>query len=126
MKTSKAPKPSSPVKVYEYGKCSTCVKALKYLDARGVAYEKVDITERAPSLAELKAMREHGVDLRKLFNTSGLVYKEMKLSEKLPAMSEAEALKLLSSNGRLVKRPFVLGEGFGLVGFREEDWKKHF
>jgi arsenate reductase len=127
MKTSKAPKPSRrPLKVYEYAKCSTCVKALKFLDARGVAYEKVDITTQAPTLAELKAMRDQGVDLRKLFNTSGLVYKEMKLSEKLPGLSEAEALKLLSSNGRLVKRPFVLGEGFGLVGFRDEDWEKHF
>lgn len=127
MKTSKAPKPSSgPVKVYEYPKCSTCVKALKFLDARGADYKKIDMTADAPSVAELKRMLGYGVELKKLFNTSGLVYKEMKLSAKLPNMSEAEALKLLSGNGRLVKRPFVLGEDFGLVGFREEEWKKHF
>ncbi|RYZ95299.1 MAG: arsenate reductase family protein, partial [Proteobacteria bacterium] len=107
-------------------KCSTCVKALKFLDAQGAAYEKVDITLHPPSLAELKAMLGHGVELKKLFNTSGLVYKELKLSEKLPVLSEAEALKLLAGNGRLVKRPFVLGPDFGLVGFREEEWSARF
>ncbi|RYZ98015.1 MAG: arsenate reductase family protein [Proteobacteria bacterium] len=123
MKISKAPKPSKgSLKVYEYPKCSTCVKALKFLDASGVDYEKIDITLQPPSLAEFKTMLSHGVELRKLFNTSGLVYKEMKLSEKLPELSEAEALKLLSGNGRLVKRPFLLGPDFGLVGFREEEW----
>ncbi len=108
-------------KVYEYGGCSTCKKALKFLDARKVPYEKLDITTTAPSLAELKIMLGHVGELRKLFNTSGLVYKEMKLSEKLPAMSEKEALSLLAGNGRLVKRPFVLGDGFGMVGFKEEE-----
>lgn len=63
-------------------------------------------------------------DRKKLFNTSGLVYKEMKLSEKLPALSDEQALQLLAKNGKLVKRPFVLGDSWGLVGFREEDWKK--
>lgn len=126
MKTSKAPKHSKSVKVYEYAKCSTCVKALKFLDGRDVPYEKVDITTQAPSAGELKAMLAHVGSVKKLFNTSGLVYKEMKLSEKLPEMSEAEALKLLASNGRLVKRPFVLGEDYGLVGFREDEWKQHF
>lgn len=113
------------LKVYEYGGCSTCRKALKFLDARKVAYEKIDITERAPSPAELKAMLGHLGGVRKLFNTSGLVYKELKLSQKLPAMSEKDALALLASNGRLVKRPFVLGDGWGTVGFREEEWKRN-
>lgn len=115
------------VKIYEYAKCDTCRKALKFLTARGVAFSKVDITEKAPSPAELKAMLIHqGGDLRKLFNTSGVVYKELKLSEKLPSLSQAEALRLLASNGRLVKRPFLLGNDFGLVGFRENEWQKYF
>lgn len=112
------------LKVYEYAKCDTCRKALKYLDGRKAAYDKTDITLQAPSRAELKAMLGYVGDIRKLFNTSGVVYKEMKLSEKVPSMKEAEALDLLASNGRLVKRPFVLGDGFGFVGFKEEEWKK--
>ncbi len=113
------------LKVYEYGGCSTCRNALKFLDAEKVPFEKIDITETAPTLPELRAMLKHVGSLKKLFNTSGLVYKELKLSEKLPSMSEAEALALLAKNGRLVKRPFVLGEGFGLVGFKAEEWRKH-
>jgi arsenate reductase len=112
------------LKVYEYGGCSTCKKALKFLDARKVAYEKIDITAHAPSTSELKEMLGHVGEVRKLFNTSGLVYKEQKLSEKLPSLSEKEALALLAGNGRLVKRPFVLGAGWGVVGFKEEEWKK--
>lgn len=112
-------------KVYEYAGCSTCRKALKFLDAKKIPYEKHDITSIPPSPAELKAMLKQVKDVRKLFNTSGLVYKEMRLSEKLPGMSEKEALDLLAHNGRLVKRPFVLGSDFGLVGFKEEEWKKH-
>jgi arsenate reductase len=112
------------LKVYEYGGCSTCKKALKFLDAKKVPYEKTDITVKAPTPAELKKMLGYVGELRKLFNTSGLVYKEMKLSEKLPNMSEKDALALLASNGRLVKRPFVLAHDWGLVGFKEEDWKK--
>ena len=111
-------------KVYEYGSCSTCKKALKFLEAKGVPFEKIDITEQAPSMGELKAMLAVKGDLRKLFNTSGLVYKEMKLSEKLPTMSEKDALALLAKNGRLVKRPFVVSEGVALVGFKEDEWKR--
>jgi arsenate reductase len=110
-------------KVYEYSNCSTCKKALKFLDHKKVAYEKIDITTHAPTKQELTEMARH-VGLKKLFNTSGLVYKEMKLSEKLPHMSEAEAIALLASNGRLVKRPFVLGRDWGLVGFKQEEWAK--
>lgn len=113
-----------PWKVYEYSGCSTCKKALKFLDSKKVAYEKVDITSVPPSPTELKTMLGHVGELRKLFNTSGLVYKEMKLSEKLPSMSEKEALALLAKNGRLVKRPFVLGDGFGMIGFKEDEWKR--
>ena len=112
-------------KVYEYAGCSTCKKALKFLDAKKIPYEKIDITSVPPSPSELKQMLAHVGELKKLFNTSGLVYKELKLSEKLPSMSEKDALGLLAKNGRLVKRPFVLGDGFGMVGFKEEEWKEH-
>lgn len=112
------------LKVYEYGKCDTCRKALKFLDARQIAYEKIDITERAPTKKELEKMLGYVGEVKKLFNTSGLVYKEMKLAEKVPSMKEGEALALLATNGRLVKRPFVLGENWGTVGFKEDEWKK--
>ena len=112
------------LKVYEYSGCSTCKKALKFLDAKGVAYEKIDITTQPPTASELKEMLAQKGDIRKLFNTSGLVYKEMKLSEKLPGMSEKDALSLLAKFGRLVKRPFVLGGKWGTVGFKEDEWKK--
>ncbi|MGZ3650323.1 MAG: Spx/MgsR family RNA polymerase-binding regulatory protein [Bdellovibrionota bacterium] len=113
------------LKVYEYAGCSTCKKALKFLDAKKVPYEKIDITSKAPTVPELKEMLGHVGKIGKLFNTSGLVYKELKLSEKLPVMSEKEAITLLASNGRLVKRPFVLGDSWGgTVGFKEDEWKK--
>jgi arsenate reductase len=115
------------LKIYEYAKCDTCRKALKFLTAQGIAFEKIDINTQAPSRAELEKMLcLTGGDLRKLFNTSGVVYKEMKLGEKLPSLSQSAALSLLEKNGRLVKRPFVLGENSGAVGFREEEWKKLF
>lgn len=112
------------LKVYEYANCSTCKKALKFLDSKKIAYDKIDITAQAPTKAELKQMAAALGSIKPLFNTSGLVYKEMKLSEKLPGMSEAEAIALLASNGRLVKRPFVLGHGWSTVGFKEDEWKK--
>ncbi len=118
------------LKVYEYSKCSTCIKALKFLDAKKVKYQKLPIVDKAPTQKELKemlaALKERGGSLKNLFNTSGLVYKEMKLSEKFPSMTEAEAIKLLSENGKLVKRPFALGDKIALVGFKEDEWKKVF
>lgn len=118
------------LKIYEYAKCSTCVKALKWLDKKNIPYEKFPIVDKAPTQTELKEMlatlKAQGGSLRSLFNTSGLVYKEMKLSEKLPSMSEADALKLLASNGKLIKRPFVIGKGIHLVGFKEDEWKRSF
>lgn len=111
------------LKIYEYANCSTCKKALKFLDARKVPYTKIAIVETPPSLAELKKMLSHVKDLKKLFNTSGLVYREMKLGQKLPNLSEAEALKLLAANGKLIKRPFALSPTQGLVGFKEAEWK---
>lgn len=117
------------VKVYEYKSCSTCVKALKYLDAKKVVYTKLPIVETPPSLSELKLMLSYlkKVDgsFKNLFNTSGLVYREMKIGDKIKAgMTEEKALKLLSKNGKLIKRPFLLTKNNGTVGFKEDVWKK--
>lgn len=114
------------VRVYEYAKCSTCRQALKFLDARKTNYQAIPIVDQPPTVAELKAMLAYTGDLRRLFNTSGVVYREMGLGDKLKAMSEAEALALLSKNGKLVKRPFVLLKDRGLLGFKEEEWKVAF
>ena len=115
------------LKVYEYAKCSTCVKALKFLDSKKVSYKKLPIVEEPPTLKELtemlSALKARGGSIKNLFNTSGLVYKEMNLSQKLPEMSEKEALKLLSENGKLIKRPFAIGDQVYLVGFKEGDWQ---
>jgi arsenate reductase (glutaredoxin) len=112
--------------VYEYAKCSTCRKALKFLDARGVAYEKRPIVDAPPARAELEKFLSAGGDLRKLFNTSGELYREMKLSEKLKTMTPGAALELLSRHGKLVKRPFVLAGDVVLAGFDEARWKEVF
>jgi arsenate reductase len=115
------------IRVYEYANCSTCKKALKFLDQKKVSYERVPIVDRPPTMSELKDMLAHqNGELKKLFNTSGQLYRELGISEKLPKMSEAEALKLLSQHGKLVKRPFVLTGERGLVGFKEDEWKKAF
>jgi Spx/MgsR family transcriptional regulator len=115
------------LKIYQYGKCSTCVKALKFLANRKVSFAAVDITETPPTKAELEKMiKAYDGDFKKLFNTSGVQYRELKISEKIAQMTPAEAVKLLSGNGRLVKRPFVLVGDKGLVGFKEDDWKKLF
>ena len=109
--------------VYTYAKCSTCRDATRWLRDHGFTFEERPIYEQPPTLPELKRMLtlQNG-ELRKLFNTSGLEYKALDLKTTLPAMSKAEALTLLSSNGKLVKRPFVLGETVGLVGFQAERW----
>ena len=114
------------VKVYEYEGCSTCRKALKFLDARGVDYEAVPIVETPPSKTELKTMLKFTGDLRRLFNTSGVLYREMGVGERLKTLSEDEALALLAKHGKLVKRPFVLLKDRGLLGFKEDEWKASF
>ena len=114
-----------PIKVYSYKNCSTCKKAVKFLDQESIKAEVVDITETPPSKTELKKMlASYDGQLKKLFNTSGQVYREMNLSQKLPSMSQDEALGLLSGNGKLVKRPFVLIGNQGVVGFREDEWRE--
>ncbi|HEY6167004.1 MAG TPA: arsenate reductase family protein [Verrucomicrobiae bacterium] len=114
-----------PLRVYAYSGCGTCRKALKLLEARGVACEVIPIREQPPTRTELKRMLALcGGNVRKLFNTSGQTYKEMKLSERLPAMTQEEALDLLSKHGNLVKRPFVLTATSGTVGFNEDEWRR--
>lgn len=109
--------------VYTYSGCSTCRAAAAWLREQGVAFEERPIYERPPTMAELKRMLGFlGGDRRRLFNTSGLEYRRLDLKAKLPAMPEADALELLAGNGRLVKRPFLLGTDVGLVGFKPDVW----
>ena len=111
------------LRIYTYEKCGTCRNALKFLAARGMQTEVIPIRERPPSKVELKTMLGYlGGDLRRLFNTSGQDYKALNMKDKLTAMSEAEAIDLLSKNGNLVKRPFLLTKNAGAVGFKEEEW----
>ena len=106
-----------------YPKCTTCQKAKKWLDGNGITYTERRIVENNPSYEELKEWHaKSGLPLKKLFNTSGLMYKEMQLKDKLPAMSEDEQLKLLASNGMLIKRPLVMDGETVLVGFKEAQW----
>ena len=114
------------LRVYTYEKCSTCRKAVSFLNAHNVPHEVIPIRERPPTMAELRTMLGHVGELRRLFNTSGLDYRAMKLSERLPAMSLDEALELLAKNGNLVKRPFALTAKSGAVGFNEADWARLF
>jgi len=115
------------VKFYGYGQCSTCKKAQKFLESKRIEFENIPIVERPPSPSDLKKMLGFlKGDLRKLFNTSGQLYREMGMSQKIATLSESEALQLLSKHGKLVKRPFVLSDKAGLVGFQEAEWKKVF
>ena len=107
-----------------YPKCSTCQKAKKWLDEHNIEYTERHIVENNPSYQELKAWYEKsGLALKKFFNTSGLLYKEMELKSKLPSMSEEEQLKLLATNGMLVKRPIVVAGEKIFVGFKESEWE---
>lgn len=117
--------------VYEYAGCDTCRKALKYLDEKKIAYTKKPIVETPPSMAELKKMLDYlkaeGGSFRGLFNTSGVLYREMEIGDKIKAgLKEDEALRLLAKHGKLVKRPFLLADGRGTVGFKKEIWDKIF
>ncbi len=113
------------VKVYCYSKCTTCKKALKWLDDNGYKYELIDIKEKHPDEKTLRKYHKiSGLPLKKFFNTSGQIYRDMELSKKLPDMSEDEMFKLLSSDGMIVKRPLLVTDKSVLTGFKEEDWKK--
>ncbi len=107
-----------------YPKCTTCQKAKKWLDEKGIAYEERNIKENNPTFEELKEWRgKSGLPLKRFFNTSGMLYKELNLKDKLPNMSEEEQLKLLASDGMLVKRPIAVGADYVLTGFRESEWE---
>lgn len=111
--------------LYIYSKCSTCQNALKFLKQKKISFVCKEIVETPPSTEELRAMLSYmGGSLKKLFNTSGQLYREMQLTEKLQSMSEENAILLLSQHGMLVKRPFLLGDDFGLLGFKETEWSK--
>ena len=111
------------MKVLVYRKCSTCLKALKWLEVNQVVFDERPIKEENPSYEELKAWYEmSGLPLKKFFNTSGLLYKNMNLKEKLPSLSEEEQYDLLAEDGMLVKRPLIVAKDFVLVGFKEPEW----
>ena len=111
-------------RVYCHSKCTTCKRALAWLDSRGIAVEVVDIRAENPDAGTLReAWHMSGLPLRRFFNTSGQAYREGALSKKLPAMTEDEQLALLASDGMLVRRPLLIGDGVVLVGFREEEWE---
>ena len=109
----------------EYPPCSTCKKAKAWLDERNIAYTARHIKEQNPSYEELKAWQATGnLPLKKFFNTSGLAYRALELKDKLPTMSDEEQLRLLATDGMLVKRPIlVLDNGAVLTGFREKEWE---
>lgn len=110
-----------------YPKCSTCQKAKKWLDEHNISYTERHIVEENPTYEELKQWYENGdLPLKKFFNTSGMLYKEQKLKDKLPTMSEDEQLKLLATNGMLVKRPLIVDGNMVLTGFKEKEWAEKF
>ena len=107
----------------EYPKCTTCKKAKKWLEEKGIAFEDRHIVEANPTAEELKAWHEKsGLSLKRFFNTSGLLYKGMALKDKLPGMTDNEQYILLGEYGMLVKRPLIVADDFVLVGFREAEW----
>ena len=108
-----------------YPKCTTCQRAKAWLDANNISYELRDIKFERPTLDELTEWYgKSGLPLKKFFNTSGLLYKSLDLKNKLIEMSEKEMLELLATDGMLVKRPILVGDGFVLVGFKEAEWQE--
>ncbi len=108
-----------------YPKCTTCQRAKAWLDQRGTVVETRDIKLDRPTEADLRAWHaKSGLPLKRFFNTSGLLYKSLELKDKLPAMSEDEQFALLATDGMLVKRPILVGDGFVLTGFREKEWEE--
>ena len=109
----------------EYPKCTTCQRAKKFLDERGVAYTDRHIKEANPTAEELRTWwKASGLPLKRFFNTSGMLYKSLELKDKLPQMSEEEQLALLATDGMLVKRPILVGDDFVRIGFREKEWEE--
>jgi len=111
--------------IIEYPKCSTCKKAKKWLDSKGLKYETRHIVEDNPSYEELKEWYEKSdLPLKRFFNTSGMLYREKKLKDKLPNLSEDEQLKLLATDGMLCKRPIIITDDVILTGFKEKEWQE--
>ena len=111
------------VTVYCYDRCTTCKKALKWLDEKGIKYDLLDIKTQHPTAEQIKEYyNRSGLPLKRFFNTSGMAYREMELSKKLPSMSEEEQIELLASDGMLVKRPLLLAGNKVLTGFKEKEW----
>ncbi len=109
----------------QYPKCSTCKKAKKWLDEQEIKYSERHIVDDNPTYDELKKWHNiSGQPLKKFFNTSGMIYRDMKLKDKLPEMSEEEQLKLLATNGMLVKRPLIVKDDLVLIGFKETEWSE--
>lgn len=109
--------------VFTYKGCDSCRKATRWLAAKNITFKEISIRETPPTPTQLRLMLGFvGSDLRRLFNTSGQDYRALALKDKLPALSTDEAIALLAGNGNLIKRPFLLGNDVGLVGFRESDW----
>ena len=112
------------IQVYCYSRCTTCKKAIKWLDDNKIKYDLIDIKENHPDEKTLRMChKKSGLLLRRFFNTSGQIYREMELSKKLPDMSEDDMFKLLASDGMIVKRPLLIAGDTVLVGFKEEEWK---
>jgi arsenate reductase len=110
----------------EYPKCTTCKRAKKWLDDKGISYTDRHIVEDNPTFEELSGwFKRSGLQLKRFFNTSGLLYKSMQLKDKLPQMSDEEQLKLLATDGMLVKRPIIVTDDFVLTGFKEAEWEKY-
>ena len=113
------------IKVYCYDRCTTCKKALKWLDSEGIKYELIDIKSDHPNRREIeKYHKMSGLPIKRFFNTSGMKYRELKLKDKLPDMSEEEQFELLATDGMLVKRPIIVGDDFVLTGFKVKEWEE--
>lgn len=115
------------MRIYTYTQCSTCRKAVKWLQEQGIRFEEIPIREQPPSPEELRRMLsfQEG-EIKRLFNTSGGDYRELQLGRRLPSLSVDEAIALLAAKGNLVKRPFLLSKHGGLVGFKPEEWERFF
>lgn len=112
------------MKVYHYPGCSTCKKALAFLRSSKIDFLAINIVESPPTVDELSKMADAlNGEVKKLFNVSGEMYRELKLKDRIATTPKAELLKLLAANGKLVKRPFVIGKNVQLVGFREDEWQ---
>lgn len=110
-----------------YPKCTTCIKARKWLEENNIEFTSRHIVEENPNVEELKTfIKLSGLPTKKFFNTSGMLYREMNLKDKLTTMSDDEMINLLATNGMLVKRPLVVGENGVLVGFKAETWSEFF